>query len=207
MKALLLQLRDTPLRLHMLQTPRLNFSGFRWAPRSFTGANESMAGGDSGICTADGLLAEYSLTRFESSVAIPPLCVQGLKDTFKIAITQQGSTCIYEAFLSMPIEHYRSGVSGLPLSVDGFIFTHAELPRDSRIISCAAIALRPGEAEAEDAVPKDAVKCDYVASVEIWCSSDADGAVEPRAQMIAAAPDVYGLFKMGDLGRTKVLLR
>ena len=207
MKALLLQLRDTPLRLPMLQTPRLNLPGLRWAPRSLTGANESMAGGDSGICTADGLLGEYSLARFDSSVAIPPLCVQGLKDTFKIAITQQGSTCIYEAFLSMPIEHYRSGVSGLPLSVDGFIFTHAELPRDSRIISCAAIALRPGEAEAEDAVPKDAVKCDYVASVELWCSSDADGAVEPRAQMIAAAPDVYGLFKMGDLGRTKVLLR
>uniref|UniRef100_A0A5K1K2L8 Protein kinase Ukc1p n=1 Tax=Ganoderma boninense TaxID=34458 RepID=A0A5K1K2L8_9APHY len=207
MKALLLQLRDIPLRLPMLQTQRLNIPGFRWAPRSFTGANESMAGGDSGTCSADGLSAEYSLARFESSVAIPALCVQGLKDTFKIAITQHGSTCIYEAFLSMPLEHYRSGVSGLPLSVDGFIFTHAELPKDSRIISCAAVASRLGEHEAEDGVSQGVVKCDYVASVELWCSSDAEGAVEPRAQMIAAAPDVYGLYKMGNLGRAKVLLR
>ncbi|PIL29054.1 hypothetical protein GSI_09102 [Ganoderma sinense ZZ0214-1] len=207
MKTLLLQLRNVPLPLPMLQTQRLNIPGFRWAPRSFTGANESVAGADSGSCTTDGLLAEYSLARFESSVAIPPLCVQGLKDTFKIAITQHGSTCIYEAFFSMPLEHYRSGVAGLPLSVDGFIFTHEDLPKDSRIISCAAVALRTGEAEAEDGVAKDALKCDYVASVELWCSSDAEGAVEPRAQMIAAAPDVYGLYKMGNLGHAKVLLR
>ncbi len=207
MKASLLQLRDIPLRLPMLQMPRLNFSGFRWAPRGFTGANESMGGVDRATCTAEGLVAEYSLARFESAVAIPPLCVQGLKDTFKIAITQHGSTCIYEAFLSMPMEHYRSGVAGLPLSVDGLVFTHTDLPKDSRIISCAAVALRPGEAKSEDGVAKGALKCDYVASVELWCSSDAEGAVERRAQMIAAAPDVYGLYKMGSLGRAKVLLR
>ena len=207
MKASLLQVHDIPLRLPMLQTARLNLPGFRWAPRSFTGANESMGCADRATCTADGLLAEYLLARFGSAVAIPPLCVQGLKDTFKIAITQHGSTCIYEAFLSMPIDHYRSGVAGLPLSFDGLIFTHAELPRDSRIISCAAIALRSGEARVEDSVAKEPLKCDYVASVELWCSSDAEGAVEPRAQMIAAAPDVYGLYKMGSLDGAKVLLR
>ncbi|KAI1786895.1 hypothetical protein LXA43DRAFT_975504 [Ganoderma leucocontextum] len=209
MKASLLQLHDIPHRLPMLQKPRLNLPGFRWAPRSFTGAGERMAGADrTAICTAEGLLAEYSLARFESAVAIPPLCVQGLKDTFKIAITQQGSTCIYEAFLSMPMEHYRSGVAGLPLSVDGLIFTHEDLPKDSRIVSCAAVALRQGESQSsEDGVEKGALKCDFVASVEFWCSSDAEGLVEPRAQMIAGAPDVYGLYKMGSLVRAKVLLR
>ena len=67
--------------------------------------------------------------------------------TFKVAIVQQGSACIYEAVFSMPADHYRSGVAGLPLAVDGLIFAHERLPRDARIIPCAAVALRPGTQE------------------------------------------------------------
>ncbi|TBU63568.1 hypothetical protein BD310DRAFT_964846 [Dichomitus squalens] len=207
MRATLQKLRDLPRRLPMLHTSRLNLPEFRWAPLSFTGAHEPVGGtNDTAVCTSEGLSADYSFARFESSVAIPPFCAQGLQEGFKIAIIQQGSACIYEAIFSMPADHYRSGVSGLPLSVDGLIFIHDKLPRDSRIIACAAVALRTGSAQGEG-VGNSAVKCDYVASVEFWCSSDAGGAVEPRAHAIAMTPDVYGLFTIGGLSNTKVLLR
>ena len=208
MRATLQHLRTLPRRLPMLRKPRLNLAGFRWAPLSFTGTHEPVSGTDGpATCTSEGLLADYSFAKFESPVAIPPFCAQGLQEGFKIAIMQQGSTCIYEAVFSMPADHYRSGVSGLPLSVDGLIFIHDKLPKDSRIISCAAVALRTGSQVQEEGAGKGAVKCDYVASVEFWCSSDTGGAVEPRARAIAMTPDVYGLFTMGGLSNTRVLLR
>ncbi|KAL7279683.1 hypothetical protein ACG7TL_006090 [Trametes sanguinea] len=76
MRVFLRQLRDIPRNVPLGTSPRLNLSGFSWAPRMLT--KESMRDwydGEygKGACTEDGLVAEYFVASLKKSVKIQKL--------------------------------------------------------------------------------------------------------------------------------------
>ncbi|KAI0670230.1 hypothetical protein C8Q78DRAFT_1035166 [Trametes maxima] len=74
MKSYLLQLREVSVWFPMWMMPRLQLPGFTWAPRALATAPPASAGLEDGvgICTEEGLLAEYFVTTFEEEVALSP---------------------------------------------------------------------------------------------------------------------------------------
>ncbi|KAI0651212.1 hypothetical protein C8Q79DRAFT_1100056 [Trametes meyenii] len=72
MKSYFLQLREVSLWFPMWMMPRLQLPGFTWAPRALATAPPASASLEDGvgICTQEGLLAEYFVATFEEDVVL-----------------------------------------------------------------------------------------------------------------------------------------
>ncbi|KAI0654779.1 hypothetical protein C8Q70DRAFT_471377 [Cubamyces menziesii] len=74
MRSFLLQLREIPRGVPFWGATRLTIPGFTWAPRTLTtevSRSWSVELGV-GICTGDGLIAQYLLAKLEEPVSLPP---------------------------------------------------------------------------------------------------------------------------------------
>ncbi|KAI0329847.1 hypothetical protein GY45DRAFT_1324448 [Cubamyces sp. BRFM 1775] len=74
MRSFLLQLREIPRGVPFWGAPRLTMPGFTWAPRTLT-AEVSRSWSTElgvGICTEDGLVAEYLLAKLEEPISLLP---------------------------------------------------------------------------------------------------------------------------------------
>ncbi|OSC99986.1 hypothetical protein PYCCODRAFT_1331754, partial [Trametes coccinea BRFM310] len=71
MKVFLLQLHHVPVRLPFGDAPRLTIPGFRWAPSTLAKEDPHYCVNDrTGVCTEEGLVAEYLCASFENAVRI-----------------------------------------------------------------------------------------------------------------------------------------
>ncbi|EIW56621.1 uncharacterized protein TRAVEDRAFT_86927, partial [Trametes versicolor FP-101664 SS1] len=92
----LLQQRNVSKAFPTQITPRLELPAFSWAPRTLVSCIEgaSLTYG-TGVCTADGLKAEYFVARFEKPVVIPQECKDGHKSEFSILLSHRASMATY----------------------------------------------------------------------------------------------------------------
>ncbi|KAI0632924.1 hypothetical protein C8Q77DRAFT_1059205 [Trametes polyzona] len=94
-RAFLLQQRSVSTELPVQLTPRINLPerGFAWAPRTLVSAIEgaSLKSG-TGVCTPEGLIADYTLAPFERPVSIPESCrTRGEKAELSILINHRAT--------------------------------------------------------------------------------------------------------------------
>lgn len=120
-------------------TPRLALPGFSWAPRTLVSSIEgaSLTSG-TGVCTAEGLTAEYFVARFERPVTIPQECKDGRKGEFSILLSHRASMATYMLRLYTGV-----GNASAP-SIDALLFLVGDLSATRTTIACAAVC-RTGE--------------------------------------------------------------
>ncbi|KAI0830216.1 hypothetical protein BC628DRAFT_1500779 [Trametes gibbosa] len=140
MKAFLLQQGELPREFPMHVSPRLTLPSFTWAPFSLTteteGANLSSG---TGICTTDGLAAEYFVAAFQNSLHIPDeyTGAQG-RSVFNTLINHNSSMGTY----ALRLHVLEGNTSTRP--IDALLFLEGDLLSARSPIPCAAVCSTDG---------------------------------------------------------------
>ncbi|OJT12321.1 hypothetical protein TRAPUB_11096 [Trametes pubescens] len=188
-------------------TPCLELPGFSWAPRTLVSSLEGAPiTSGTGVCTADGLTAEYHVAEFEKPVVIPAECRDGRKEEFSILLSQRASMATYWLRLYVGV-----GNKAAP-RIDALLFLQGDLADTRTTVACAAVC-RTGEAHVK---PRNEVDEDREGS-----GQEATGAAEKqklqsfshvapgRLHRMALHPDKFvpdDMSVLGELCQSMVLL-
>lgn len=123
MKAFLIQMRQVPRRFPLLPTEKLTIPSFTWAPRSLAEAQESDDTDGDATCTTQGLLAEYTVARFDAPVPIPRLPGVSIPSML-VGDRATGTLCLLHLVVQPPDDRPR------PAYVDCLLFAEDSLPLD-----------------------------------------------------------------------------
>ncbi|PBK70436.1 hypothetical protein ARMSODRAFT_112429 [Armillaria solidipes] len=145
MMTLFLRVQKLPSDIIFIPGPKLNESGFRWAPKTMmTSMRTSMPIYDQydALCTPQGLIAEYSAVYFNMDIT--------LKGGMQWFIRDNAKQRIYKVTdVSSDAEEYSCNVLLLK-----------RLPRSSEMVSCVACRVVIGEAPPKD-TDGDRFTCEY----------------------------------------------
>ncbi|SJL08716.1 uncharacterized protein ARMOST_12085 [Armillaria ostoyae] len=145
MMTLFLRVQKLPSDIIFIPGPKLNESGFRWAPKTMmTSMRTSMPIYDQydALCTPQGLIAEYSAVYFNMDIT--------LKGGVQWFIRDKAKQRIYKVTdVSSDADEYSCNVLLLK-----------RLPRSSEMVSCVACRVVVGEAPPED-TDGDRFTCEY----------------------------------------------
>ncbi|KAK7049525.1 hypothetical protein VNI00_005556 [Paramarasmius palmivorus] len=172
MKAFLIQLREIPRFLPILNDPKIELPGFRWAPRTLASVFNSDSGRLYGTatCTESGLSGVYNVFRFHTAVKIPSEITRqnGKKPEFLIWITERASDSVYEARILLDhlqrSAHYQSELTvSRPSTIDALLFIHDDGPLQNDSVQCAAVLCRSGVVGG-DGTKDEPFYCDHVST-------------------------------------------
>lgn len=145
MREFFLQLREVSSEFPMYpNAPRLTLPGFTWAPRTLArelAAANNMSG--TGVCTEDGLLAEYFVTSLEEPIPIPTGETLGTATSgdLEFFVALRSSRSVYCLRLFITSGHAHSASIDTLLMLDGKM-------SDSNFTKCAGVR-RGGRKEVE----------------------------------------------------------
>ncbi|KAH9852891.1 hypothetical protein C2E23DRAFT_824070 [Lenzites betulinus] len=137
MRAFLLQQGEVSRQFPMHVSPRLTLPKFTWAPCSLTSETEgaSLSSGK-GVCTVDGLTAEYFVASFQNPLRIPDEFMGGQdRSVFNTLVSHDSSMATYT--LRLHVQGLASDATNR--SIDALLFLGGDLASAGSPIACAAV--------------------------------------------------------------------
>ncbi|KAI0634874.1 hypothetical protein C8Q77DRAFT_1156259 [Trametes polyzona] len=140
----LLQQSDVPKAIAAQITPRLALPGFSWAPRTLVSALEGAdASVGTGVCTPEGLIAEYFVALFEDAIDVPPELEDGRKPAgyANVRIIHGSPAVLYMLDIYPRVGPVHA------TSFDGLLFLQGDLSGVRGSVQCIAVCRTGGQRE------------------------------------------------------------